>query len=464
MASSAISLPRTNFQQIKPFPIELRPTRTLKDFLNESSNSCSSSGFRTFPRQPFRPNVIDFKPSIRNSKDATKLQRHRSLKAASTSTISAFQAVINAVKNIQFTTVKSPSFLPRSLSRKLSKKEEKKANQGKITAVRIKDIIRWTSFRDLVEEISPPPFDLTHSPHHCTITTTSYTTGSTDSTSTSCNSHGSTWCDSDFTEEVSPSWRKNSEGMVDGNENGLVKNIVPCVGKDILEAKQVTAKYTAVGPQEGECDENEQQSPVSVLDFLFSEDEDPFSTFDQSLGNVNRTKQKHMQKIEWFESLAKLETVNLEKWNSMEESADFEEEEDEEEGEQCGVEERARELLYFVKATSSADSCKADVDQLLFDFLKYELSSQNNQIRHDDLNWDVVSRAKAWMSGEHKAFDHWWIESKREVFIRDMNKVGKWSKFEEEQDELVLEIESGILRHLVDELLVDYSQSNSLQS
>lgn len=249
MASSAISFPRTNFQQIKPFPIERRPTRTLKDFLNENSNSCSSSGFKTFRRQLFKPNnVIDFKSSIRNSKDATKLQRHRSLKAASTTTISAFQAVINAVKNIQFTTVKSPSFLPRSLSRKLSKKEERKANQGTFTAVRIKDIIRWKSFRDLVEEISPPPFDLTHSPHHCTITTTSYTIGSTDCTTTSCNSHGSSWCDSDFTEDLSPSWRKNSEG-VDGDENGLFKNIVPCVGKDSLVAKEVTGNYNAVGPQ-----------------------------------------------------------------------------------------------------------------------------------------------------------------------------------------------------------------------
>lgn len=183
--------------------------------------------------------------------------------------------------------------------------------------------------------------------------------------------------------------------------------------------------------------------------------------------HLTGTKQKLMQKIEWFESLAKLETVNLEKWDSMEESTDFEEEEeeekdDEEEGEQCGVEERATELLYFAKTASSAESCKADVDQLLLDFFEYELSSQNNQTRDDDFNWEMLSRAKAWMSGEHEAFDHWWLESKREVYIREMDKVGKWSKFEKEQEELVLEIESGILRDLVDELLVDHSQSNNL--
>lgn len=243
MASSAISFPHTNFQQRKPYPIEHMPTRTLKDFLDDNLNSCSYSGFRIFPRQLFKANVVDCKPSIRNSKDATELQRHRSLKSA------AFQAVINAVKNIPFTTVKSPSFLPRSLSRRPSKREAKRANQSKNTAVRIKDIIRWTSFRDLVEEISPQPFDFTRSPDHdCTITTTSSTTGSTHCTTTSCNSHGSSWCDSDFTEQLSPSWRKDS-GVFDGNKtHGLVEKIVPCVGKDSMEAAQRTGNYNALGP------------------------------------------------------------------------------------------------------------------------------------------------------------------------------------------------------------------------
>lgn len=253
MASSAISFPHTNLQQRKFFVTERRP-RTLKDFLSENY-SCSSSGFKSFPRLPFQSNAIDFKP--RNSKDSSgKIQMHR-LKAASSTTISAFQAVINAVKNIPFTAVKSTSFLPRSLSRRLSKKEirrnQEKANQGKIiAAVRIKDIIRWTSFRDLVDQEISPPFDFTPSPnHHCiTTTTTNSTAGSTDSSSSSsssstsaCNSHGSSWCDSDFTAQLSPSWKgnSNSDGF-DGNEIedlGKIHNSIPCVGRD----------YIAVGPK-----------------------------------------------------------------------------------------------------------------------------------------------------------------------------------------------------------------------
>ncbi|XP_048320890.2 uncharacterized protein LOC107432662 [Ziziphus jujuba] len=460
MASSGISFPHTNFQQRKLFPIERRP-RTLKDFLNENSNSCSSSWFKSFHRQPFQPNVIE----------TIKIQRQMRLKAASSPTISAFQAVINAVKNITFTTVKSPSFLPRSLSRRLSKKETKKnqekANQGKTTAsVRIKDILRWKSFRDLVDQEISPPVDFTPSPnHHCT-TTTSFTTGSTtDSSTSACNSYGSSWCDSDFTAQLSPSWRgnSNSDGF-DGDEIDddlrKIQNNVPCVSRDSKAGKAGAEDYTAVGPKVGELlfgDENEQQSPVSVLDFHFREDENPLSTFDQSLDSMNRTNQKLMQKINWFESLAKLEPVDLDKWTSMEESSIFEEErKDEDEGVRFGGEERARELLYHDKETSSTVSRKTDVDQLLLDFFKYKLSERNNQTEDDDFNFEMVRIAEAWMNGEHEVLE-WGLEYKREAYIRHMHKLEKWSKFEDEQEELALEIEAGILNHLVDELLVDYS-------
>lgn len=164
-----------------------------------------------------------------------------------------------------------------------------------------------------------------------------------------------------------------------------------------------------------------------------------------------------MQKINWFESLAKLEPFVSDKWTSMEESDVFEEEgEDEVEREQFGVEERARGLLYHVKETSSAVSYKADVDQLLLDFFKYELSERNNQTDDDDFNYEMVSMAKAWMNGEHEALE-WGLEHKREAYIRHMHKVEKWSKFKDEQEELALEIEDEILNYLVDELLVDYS-------
>lgn len=236
MASSSISFCQMNVQQHrkpKPFPIERRP-KLLKDFLNDNSNSCSSSGFKSFPRhQPF--NLPKFNSKTVNSKP----------KAAST-TISALQAVINAVKNIPFTTVKSPSFLPRSLSRRLSRRdstrskrqEQEKENEVKIS-VKVKDILRWTSFRDLVEEISPP-LDFPTSPLHTT------STGSIDS---SFNSNGSSWCESDYTEEFLPSW----SGNCGEKEHEMGKKGFNCVGLDSVEAttetETETANYTARDPQ-----------------------------------------------------------------------------------------------------------------------------------------------------------------------------------------------------------------------
>lgn len=249
MCSSSTSCSYKNVHQKKPFPLERRPTM-LKDFLNENSNSCSSSGFKSFPRKP----ELDCKARNPNPNSNTtitsKLQRSRS-KAAST-TISAFQSFMNAVKNIPFTAVKTPSLLPRSLSRRLSKKSpwsRKQSRQSQVQiSVRVKDILRWTSFRDLVDENLPQslPLDFASSPHHCTTATTITESTTTTTTTTTCSSssNGSSWCDSDFTAEfLRSSWGGENEVREMG------KKYLPCVGKESLEATAGTASYTELDPK-----------------------------------------------------------------------------------------------------------------------------------------------------------------------------------------------------------------------
>ena len=217
-------------QQRKPFPNDgIGRPRMLKDFLNDTSNSCTSTGFKSLPRQPCNPNAQVF-----TNNTNTKLLRCQS-KAASTA-ISALQAMINAVKN--FPLKNSPSILPRSLSRRLSRK---KPSEVKIT-VRVKDILRWTSFRDLVEEKSQP-LDFNSSPNRCTTTT--ITTGSTNTT---CSSNSSSWCESDFTSEYLPSWGRNSQDNV-VNEVEVGKKYLPRVGEDCLKTTTGTETYADVGPK-----------------------------------------------------------------------------------------------------------------------------------------------------------------------------------------------------------------------
>ncbi|KAI4354969.1 hypothetical protein L6164_003789 [Bauhinia variegata] len=346
-------------------PIERRP-RLLKDFLDETSNSCSSRGFKSFPRKPISaPNsssmrsLIEIDLNSRNSNPRI-LQR--------LSSKSAFQTLVNAFKfrSISFSTVKSPSILPRSLSRKLSRRNstrrenEKKASEIKIT-VKIKDIIRWKSFRDLVEEQSPP-LDCALSPQRCTTTTTT----AKDSTSSSCSSNGSSWSDSDFTD----SWDGNFAVEVAQNDVASGKMLPPVVGKGKDSVEKTTGKpsYAAVGAKEVfSYQEEEQQSPVSVLDV----GEDEFSAFDQSLANIERKKQKFMESIHKFENLAKLDLENLEKWLSSNENEEYDE-----------VEERARQLLNCVKAQfSDVQSYESNV---LLDFFRDELNSRKKQTKNDD--------------------------------------------------------------------------------
>lgn len=231
----------SNFKHLtKHFPLDHRP-RMLKDFLTDDSNSsCASTGFKSFPGKP-----ILLQTDLNDSELLTCRSR-----AAST-TISAFQAMINAVKNIHLTAIKSPSILPKSLSRRLSssernscrcreteteneKENENKETQTKIP-VTIKDIMRWKSFRDINEEKSQP-LDLASSPHHCTTTTTA-TTATTPRCSYSSN--GSSWCDSDFTSEYG-----NFEECVDDGAEGVGKQYLLRVGEE-----KDSVEPAAVGPK-----------------------------------------------------------------------------------------------------------------------------------------------------------------------------------------------------------------------
>ena len=159
------------------FQIERRP-RTLKDFLVDDSNSCSSSGFKTFPHFTVR-NILERDGGVgeSNSNNRSTFLRSRS-KAAAATTISAFQKASEIVINA----VKSPSFFQRSLKRRFWRRNSTEERGMTVTVIRVKDIVRMRSLRDVIEE-NPPPSDSTDS-----IITTATT-----------NSSCSSWCDSDFT-------------------------------------------------------------------------------------------------------------------------------------------------------------------------------------------------------------------------------------------------------------------------
>lgn len=396
----------------------------------------------------------DPRPHSSNIEAATLL-RSRSRK------IPALETMINAFKNIPFTSsVNKPysMIFLRSLSRKLSaqrlpKKSRKDdghgggGEQAKMT-VKIKDIIRWTSFRDLAEERSWPSDFRSSPPHQCSSTATVTTTGS--SSSTESNSNGSSWCESDFTLEFSPPWNGNFQEYSE-----------PCVGKYTVEALPgpKTRSFCDVERKRVSFyEEEEQHSPVSVIDAEFGEDEGFSWSRDQSRDNTSTEDAQFLLRQPWqFESVAYVQSSTS--LGDVDERSD--EEEDDEFREEQGdsnepTEQKATMLLNQVKASSSGLSMKTNVDMLLLDYFINELATPGCDTTNDDSELMMVSTAKSWMNNELSTKCEWGINSKKDSYLREMDRGEKWRKFEEEKEEIALEVEAKIMGILVDELLSDF--------
>lgn len=180
-----------------------------------------------------------------------------------------------------------------------------------------------------------------------------------------------------------------------------------------------------------------------------------------------------MEKIRRFESLANLDPVNLDKWMSMDENISSGEDDgdeeyrddlegiretnmikDDEEEDINKVEEKAWNLLKQAKET--AVECCNDVNlDLLLNFFRDELAAGTYETRKNGIDLELLTKAKAWINGEDSLWVGWEMENKREDCVREMDREGRWKKFEEDQQELGLEIENGVLRLLVDDLLLD---------
>jgi hypothetical protein len=85
-------------------------------------------------------------------------------------------------------------------------------------------------------------------------------------------------------------------------------------------------------------------------------------------------------------------------------------------------------------------------DKLLLDFLTEGLSSNVQQMK-------LLNEARDWINNEGS---RWEVRGSRGVFeLREIEKNGKWIGFEREQPEVSNDLESIILRTLVQELVDD---------
>lgn len=226
MASSSMISSSSSCKQI-PFLIERKPLM-LKDYLLDDLSSCSSKGFKSFPRSHCCTTVrflleVDHKTKQhRHQRQLNK--RSKSSKAAST-TISALQkasvAVINAVKLLPFpssnSTVKSPSpsrtrkgLLPRCLSRKLFKKSFwRKTPEHNGQCKENNEIRGWRLFHEFLEE-QDRPSDQT-------------TSRNSTSSRTSSNSNSNVWT-TESESTVGSGTSTTSESFISGASDAVCSN------------------------------------------------------------------------------------------------------------------------------------------------------------------------------------------------------------------------------------------------
>ncbi|XP_060210230.1 uncharacterized protein LOC132637099 [Lycium barbarum] len=450
---------------MKPMPKQLM----LKDYLLDDLSSCSSSGFRSYPRRQCCTTVrflleIDLKNKYQPAlyKKNIKPELQKKLSPPSTK-VSAFQkasvAVINAVKHLGASSNKKKkkpmmkTIFPRSISRKLKRSFWKKGDH--------KEIYWWTSFNRLDKEELKPPV----------------VSSMTESKSKSDSNNS--WTDSDFTASSGDNSLQTSSGNseVNSTENVISsKRVGATTSDDSLESTISSHGSTTNSPNTKKLwpnEEKEQFSPVSTLDCPFDDEDEVSSPFQHRLSRVQGTTKKLIKKIKRFECLTELEPLNLDKRITSSESesesiltnsseTEVDQEEEKEEDKQT-VENKALNLVKELKASMPSYSLKLKAEKLLFDFFKERIvnacehsKEQTRGYEFDEFKNKLLQVAKDWING--KPIDvllDWKVQGNRMAYIRAIDSRGEWKNTELDKQELILELEVEVFASLINELLID---------
>lgn len=461
---------------MKPLP----KTLMLKDYLLDDLSSCSSSGFRSYPRRQCCTTVrflleIDLKNKYQPALPPPPYKNKpilRSKQSPPSAKVSAFHkasvAVINAVKHLPFAGARSSSTLkkkkpmmrtifPRSISRKLKRSFWKRGDH--------KEIYWWTAFNRLdKEELKSPVL----SPVVIGKITGDSNSSTTTVSKSKCNSN--TWSsDSDYTASTDNSLQtssgnsevNSSETVNDavaskkfGTENVTCsKKVGATTGDDSSDSTISSHGSTTNSPNTKKPwpnEEKEQFSPVSTLDCPFDDEDEVSSPFQHRLSRVEgTTTKKLMKKIKRFECLTELEPLNLDKRiaSSESESESPLNNSSETEEDKQTVEDMVQEL----KASMPSYSLKFTTEKLLFDFFKERILNGDDELKNK-----LLESALEWING--KPIDvllDWKVQENRMAYIRAIENRGEWKNTELEKQQVILELEVEIFGSLMNEVLVD---------
>ncbi|CAH2071296.1 unnamed protein product [Thlaspi arvense] len=466
----------------------------LRDYLLDDLSSCSSNGFKSFPRRQTHPSSSP-SSTVRRLLDAeikrsglihphkprlTRRRRTTCGTSISHAVHKASTSFLNAVKLLPFPStstvtsrkgdqkpgVFSRSFSKRLLSRSFWRKSTSRSRR-EVTVVDGDGEIQWwrsaAFFSD--EESLDKPSDLisqisTVVPDEATfslstkITTVEFISGDSSSSGSEIFTNSSS---SSSSEEVvqssSSSFSSTSSGeseevsnetdaVDDGSESGESLNAHDCDGSSVNRNSLCNRK-------EFVNEEKEQLSPVSILECPFEDDEEDDAITDL-ISHQNDTYEKIARKGRRLNGSVRVEPLELEKriekYEERQEEYSYYTLEITEEDES---ENRANHLFALVKSrigeTNNILASKV-ADNLLLDYLQEE----NIGAKEETL---MVKTVEDWvMDRQEEIFMSWEVREKREVYVKEM----KWGCINgDERDNVVEDLANGFFTTLVDEFILD---------
>uniref|UniRef100_A0A803PRH0 Uncharacterized protein n=1 Tax=Cannabis sativa TaxID=3483 RepID=A0A803PRH0_CANSA len=413
--------------------IERKPLM-LKDYLLDDLSSCSSNGFKSFPRRQCCSTVrflleIDLKQNHQhrsrrhNPKEQpnlVKAKRHFRSSRSGRFTISVLQrasdAVINAVKQMPFPSVMSSvqnrarkGLLPRSLSRKLlnnrfwGRGATDKDNAGANNNTKVGD---HHHRQEIIRE------NINRQSETIPITTLAH--------------------ENDVSQKVKK--KVDRSGTVGDEE-------------DTTELGPTTATCSHQHAKEWSNEEDKEQfSPVSVLDCPFEDDDqdETNSPFNSKVTHLEGTKQNLQHKIRRLENLTQLEPVDLEK--RIIAMSDIKDDYDRVKIKKSSDDEiedqKARELVTKLTKSIGTTTWSTATEKLMFEFFRERMAEERASTKgfaeamavKSAVDWTVGAPTREVLVG-------WEVKEGRKAYTRDMERNGKWRNLDEEMGEIDLELE-----------------------
>lgn len=118
-------------------------------------------------------------------------------------------------------------------------------------------------------------------------------------------------------------------------------------------------------------------------------------------------------------------------------------------------EEKARELVQLVFKTTSPTNKLVYMksENLLFDFFRERIMEVGLVVKVQEV---VLKLAEDWINGkQQEVLMGWEVKERRDGYVKDMEKGGRWRNLDDEIHQLGSELEAELWNSLLNELLLD---------